>query len=171
MPDTSLVAVIADTHLPRGGRRLPARCLDVIVGSEALIHAGDFTSAPALRDLEATGRPVHAVHGNVDESPLRRALPAELRLDLGGHAVAVVHDAGPRRGRLERLRRRFPDAAAVIFGHSHMPEHEASGDFQIFNPGSPTERRRARCHSMGLMRVTARALEFELIRLRSQRRS
>jgi uncharacterized protein len=80
-------------------------------------------------------------------------------------AVAVVHDAGPSRGRLERLRRRFPDVAAVIFGHSHMPAHETSGGFQIFNPGSPTDRRRAPTHSMGVMRASARALEFELIRL------
>jgi uncharacterized protein len=159
------VAVIADTHLPRGRRRLPARCLEVIAGCEALIHAGDFTTAQVLRDLEAIGPPLRAVHGNVDEPSLRRALPAELRLDFAGHAVAVVHDAGPRRGRLQRLRRRFPDAAAVIFGHSHMPAHETSGGFQIFNPGSPTERRRAPTHSMGLMRVSARALELELIRL------
>jgi uncharacterized protein len=159
------VAVIADTHLPRGRRHLPARCLEVIAGCEALIHAGDFTTAQVLRDLEAIGPPLHAVHGNVDEPSLRRALPAELRLDFAGHAVAVVHDAGPRRGRLERLRRRFPDAAAVIFGHSHMPAHETSGGFQIFNFGSPTERRRAPTHSMGLMRVSARALELELIRL------
>jgi uncharacterized protein len=162
---TIQVAVIADTHLPRGWRRLPAQCLEVIAECEALIHAGDFTAAQVLSDLGATGPPVHAVHGNVDEFALRRALPAELRLDFGGHAVGVVHDAGPRRGRLERLRRRFPDSAAVIFGHSHMPEHRASGGFQIFNPGSPTERRRAPAHSMGVMRVSARALEFELIRL------
>ena len=40
--------------------------------------------------------------------------------------------------------RRFPEADAVIFGHSHLPLHEAREGFQVFNPGSPTERRRAR---------------------------
>jgi uncharacterized protein len=164
-PSTTQVAVIADTHMPRGRRRLPARCLELIAGSERVIHAGDLTTAQALRDLEAIGPPVHAVHGNVDEPALQRALPAELRLDLGGQPLAVVHDAGPRRGRLARLRRRFPDAAAVIFGHTHIPEHATSDGFQIFNPGSPTERRRAPAHSMGLVRVSARALEFELVRL------
>jgi putative phosphoesterase len=164
-PGAMQVAVIADTHLPRGRRRLPSRCVEVIASCEALIHAGDLTTMQVLRDLEAIVRPVQAVQGNVDEPALRRALSAELRLDFAGHMVVVVHDAGPRRGRLERLRRRFPDAAAVIFGHSHMPEHTADGGFQIFNPGSPTERRRAPGHSIGVMRVGARALEFELIPL------
>ena len=160
-----LVAVIADTHLPRGSRELPARCLDLIGECDALIHAGDFLTVPVLRELEAIGPPVHAVHGNVDEPALRRLLPAELTLDLCNKTIGVVHDAGPKRSRLERLRRRFPRSDAVIFGHSHMPAHERSGDFQIFNPGSPTERRRAERGSMGLMRVTSRRIEFEHVGL------
>jgi uncharacterized protein len=160
-----LVAVVADTHLPRGNRKVPARCLELIAESDAVIHAGDFLTVGVLRELEAIGTPLHAVHGNVDEPALRRLLPAELNLDLCDRTIGVVHDAGPRRGRLDRLRRRFPGADAVIFGHSHMPLHEASDDFQIFNPGSPTERRRAERRSMGLMRVNRRSLEFEHIAL------
>ncbi len=52
----------------------------------------------------------------------------------------MVHDAGPAAGRLARMRQRFPDVDAVIFGHSHMPLHETAGGrrrFQIFNPGQP----------------------------------
>jgi predicted phosphodiesterase len=78
----------------------------------------------------------------------------------------MVHDAGPARGRLARLRRRFPGAAAVVFGHSHLPLHERDADgFQIFNPGSPTERRRAPTHTMGIARVEASAVSFELVDL------
>ncbi len=77
----------------------------------------------------------------------------------------MIHDAGPRRGRLERLRAAFPRADAVVFGHSHMPLHEADGGFQIFNPGSPTERRRAPNHMMGVAEVAAGAIRFELVRL------
>jgi uncharacterized protein len=160
-----LVAVIADTHLPRGSRRLPERCTELIAGSDALIHAGDFSTVEVLQQLQAIGPPVHGVQGNVDESALGRMLPAELTLSLGDKKIAVVHDAGPRRGRLERLRRRFADADAAIFGHSHMPAHEQSGDFQIFNPGSPTERRRAEQRSMGLMRVHRNSIEFEHVPL------
>ena len=160
-----LVAVIADTHLPRGQRRLPDRCLDQIARCDALVHAGDFTAVNVLSELRAIGPPLHAIHGNVDEPALRRALPADLTLDLCGRQVVVVHDAGPAALRIERLRARHPGADAVIFAHSHMPVHETASGFQIFNPGSPTERRRAPGHSMGLMRVSEHALEFQHVAL------
>jgi len=159
------VAIIADTHMPRGGRRLPRRCVDEIERSDLVLHAGDVMTEAALAVIETIGPPVNAVHGNVDEPHLQRRLPAQRSLELGGVNVALVHDAGPRAGRLGRMRRRFPEADVVVFGHSHMPLHERKGDFQIFNPGSPTERRRAPHHTMGLARFAAGRAEFELIEL------
>jgi putative phosphoesterase len=156
-----LIAVIADTHLPKGSRRIPDPCLELISGADAVIHAGDLTAPAVLDDLESLCPVVHAVHGNVDEPALRERLPEALELDLGGHRVAVLHDSGPARGRLARLRRRFPGSDAVIFGHSHLPLLEAQEGFQIFNPGSPTERRRAPRRSMGLLRSAESGLEFE----------
>ena len=79
--------------------------------------------------------------------------------------IGLVHDAGPARGRLARLRRRFPKADAVVFGHSHMPLHEADDAFQIFNPGSPTERRRAPHRTMGVAHVEGGAVDFAHVRL------
>ena len=128
-----------------------------------VVHAGDFASEEVLAQIEALGRPVHAVQGNVDSAALRRRLPIEASVEVEGVAIGLVHDAGPARGRLGRLRRRFPNADAVVFGHSHLPLHERDGDFQIFNPGSPTERRRAPHHTMGLARVERRSIEFELV--------
>lgn len=154
------IAVIADTHLPKGQRRLPERCLEAIAAADAVIHAGDFSTLAVLREIEAIGPPVHAVHGNVDDDALRRLLPEALELDLGVCAVAVVHNAGAAKGRLKRLRLRFPHADAAIFGHSHLPLHERSEGFQIFNPGSPTERRRAPRHSMGLLHVPRPSSRF-----------
>jgi uncharacterized protein len=156
-----LVAVISDTHLPRGGRRLPERCFGLIARSDAVIHGGDFIAAAVLEDRRAIGPPVHAVHGNVDDEDLRRTLPASLDLKLEGAEISVLHDAGPARGRLERLRRRFPGAGAVIYGHSHLPDLQESDGFQIFNPGSPTERRRSPGHTMGLLRIEDARAEFE----------
>jgi uncharacterized protein len=156
-----MIAVLADTHMPRGERRLPRRCLEIVAEAEATIHAGDFFGRSVLAELESLCPRVHAVHGNVDEEDPRRALPAALEIDLGGRTVAVVHDAGPARGRLARLRRRFPQADAVVFGHSHLPLHEGEGGFQIFNPGSPTERRRAPRPSMGLLTRARSGLVFE----------
>jgi uncharacterized protein len=109
--------------------------------------------------------PVAAVYGNVDSPELRRELPESLSLDLDGVTLGVVHDAGPAKGRLERLRARFPDADAVVFGHSHMPLHEERDGFAIFNPGSPTERRRASHRSMGEAKVANGTIELRHITL------
>jgi uncharacterized protein len=162
-----VLAVISDTHMPRGGRRLPEACVERIAAADLVLHAGDLMTVEVLRELEAIGPPVAAVHGNMDGAELRRLLPAERVVDADGARIAMVHDAGPRAGRLERMRRHFGDrAAAVVFGHSHMPLHERAEDgFQIFNPGSPTERRRAPAHTMGMARVEGGKLEFELIEL------
>jgi putative phosphoesterase len=109
--------------------------------------------------------PVAAVHGNVDSPELRRELPETISLELDDVVLGVIHDAGPARGRLERLRTRFPDADAVVFGHSHLPLREERDGFQIFNPGSPTERRRAPSRSMGEAAVQGSRIEFRHLAL------
>ena len=123
------------------------------------MHAGDFSTAEVLAELRELG-PVAAVHGNVDSPELRRELPESISLELENVVLGVIHDAGPAKGRLERLRARFPDADAVVFGHSHLPLHEERDGFQIFNPGSPTERRRAPNRSIGEATVRDGRIEF-----------
>jgi hypothetical protein len=159
-----IVAVISDTHLPRGGRQLPKTCLEHIQEADLLLHAGDFMTVDVYRELEAIGPPLEAVHGNVDDFELTQLLPEERVVEAEGARIAMLHDAGPSGGRLERMRKRFGDRAeAVIFGHSHLPLHEEDGDFQIFNPGSPTERRKAPSHTMGLGKVEHGHVAFELV--------
>jgi uncharacterized protein len=161
-----LLAVISDTHLPRGNRTLPDACVQRLRAADLILHAGDFVTADVLRELRALGPPVEGVHGNVDDAQVRSLLPSARMVTAGGARIAMVHDAGAAAGRLERMRGRFADAEAVIFGHSHMPLHDrdASG-FQIFNPGSPTDRRRQPAHTMGQARVEDGAVSFELIEL------
>jgi uncharacterized protein len=161
------IAIISDTHMPRGGRRLPDACVERIAAADLLLHAGDFMTLAVLRELEEIGPPTVGVHGNVDSAELRRLLPAERVVEAGGARIAMTHDAGVRPGRLERMRRRFDGRAdAVVFGHSHLPLHQRAPDgFQIFNPGSPTERRRAPTHTMGLARVEDGQIRFELVEL------
>jgi putative phosphoesterase len=159
------IAIISDTHMPRGLRRLPDACVKRLVEADLVIHAGDFTRISVLRELQAYTRLI-AVHGNVDDYDVRGELPATTAVDAAGASIAVIHDAGLTHGRLDRLRSQFPDADAVVFGHSHQPMHEIADDgFQIFNPGSPTERRRAPHHTMGVARAGDGGLTFELIEL------
>jgi uncharacterized protein len=163
-----LIAVISDTHLPRGNRALPAACVERLRGADLILHAGDFVTAAVLADLRALGPPVDAVHGNVDDAEVRMLLPSARMVEAGGARIAMTHDGGPAAGRLERLRERFRDADAVVFGHSHIPLHErdAASGFQIFNPGSPTDRRRQPVHTMGMAHVSdGGELSFEHIRL------
>ena len=159
-----LVALIADTHLPRGERQLSSRCIEALRAADLIVHAGDFSRPSVLADLRELG-PVAAVHGNVDSPELRRELPEAISLELENVVLGVIHDAGPSKGRLERLRARFPDADAVVFGHSHMPLHEERDGFQIFNPGSPTERRRAPHRSMGEATVEDERIELRHLAL------
>jgi uncharacterized protein len=160
-----LLAIISDTHLPKAARRLPDPCVKRLRDADLILHAGDLSTAALLEELRALGPRVIAVHGNVDSPELRGALPAEATFDAGGVEIAMTHDAGPARGRLARMRRRFPTAVAVIFGHSHIPLHEEADGFQIFNPGSPTERRRSPAHTMGLAHVEEGRVRFELVTL------
>jgi putative phosphoesterase len=160
-----VIAVISDTHLPRGRRRLPDPCVERLADADLVIHAGDFTAPEVLDDIAAIGPPVRAVHGNVDAATLKLRLPETESVEADGATIAVIHDAGPAKRRLARMRTRFPDADAVVFGHSHIPLHEEDGGFQIFNPGSPTDRRRQPTHTMGMATVAGGRVSFELVTL------
>jgi uncharacterized protein len=162
-----LLAVISDTHLPRGKRRLPEACVERMRSADLILHAGDFTTLAVLEEIEAIGPPVMAVHGNVDEPAVAMHLPSARMVDADGARIAMVHDAGAAARRLARMRRRFPDADAVVFGHSHIPLHESdyNAGFQIFNPGSPTDRRRQPRHTMGLCHAERGELGFEIVDL------
>ncbi len=164
-PTIMRLAIISDTHLPRAGRKLPESCVIHLRSANMILHAGDIQTQAFLNELREIGPPVHAVHGNVDEPILRRELPSTLELAIEDTRIAMTHDAGAARGRLRRLRMRFPDADVVIFGHSHVPLREADRGFQIFNPGSPTQRRRAPHHTMGIARVRGGRVTLEHITL------
>ena len=138
----SRVIVLSDTHIRRGSkRRLPGAVYRAMERSDLVLHAGDLVTADVLDDLRRFA-PLHAVLGNNDVG-LDGALPTEESFDVDGVRVGMIHDSGPRDGRARRMRRRFPDADIVVFGHSHIPWNEEGVDGQVlFNPGSPTERRR-----------------------------
>jgi putative phosphoesterase len=136
------IVVLADTHIPTHAPGLPVGLIEPLERADAIIHAGDVTAAGVLDEL-AGYAPVHAVIGNNDGSDVVTwGASDELVIDLGSMRVGVVHNSGPRRGRERRLRRRFPDARVIVFGHSHIPmAYEAQGVLLV-NPGSPTWKRR-----------------------------
>ena len=145
------VVVLSDTHSPRRWKGLPAAVARHLDGADAILHAGDVCTADVL-ELLSGWAPVHAVMGNNDLPEVAAwGAPETLELDLGGVQVAMIHDSGQRDGRTARLRRRFPTADLVVFGHSHIPMDVTGDGLRIFNPGSPTDRRRQPYGTLGLL--------------------
>jgi putative phosphoesterase len=131
--------LIADTHITRTGtRRLRDSVYRALQTADLILHAGDVVVGEVLDDL-ARFAPAYAVLGNNDRE---LDLPGTLVVEVAGVRIGMIHDSGPRAGRERRLARRFPDADLVVFGHSHIPLVERDGDRVLFNPGSPTDRRR-----------------------------
>ncbi|MDT4899385.1 MAG: uncharacterized protein QOJ78_315 [Pseudonocardiales bacterium] len=143
------IAVLSDTHSPRRWTQCPPAVAAALTGADAILHAGDVCTADTLTELAAWAA-VHAVLGNNDGPDVAAwGAPATLQLELGGVPIAMIHDSGAAPGRPARLRRMFPDAALVVFGHSHIPLNEVHDGQRIFNPGSPTDRRRQPQGTMG----------------------
>ncbi|HVA24210.1 MAG TPA: metallophosphoesterase family protein [Chloroflexota bacterium] len=156
-----IIGVLADTHIPKRARDLPLQAYQHLEQADAIVHAGDVLTMELLERLERIA-PVYAVLGNNDRG---LALPERLELSWEGVELAVIHDSGSREGRQARLRRWFPAAQAVVFGHSHMPLNERHDGLLLFNPGSPTDRRRQPNHTMGLLRIRDGLIEGEIIHL------
>ncbi|MDN5763444.1 MAG: metallophosphatase family protein [Microlunatus sp.] len=135
-----LVAV-SDTHAPRFWKRCPPALATEFEGADLILHAGDVCTAGVLDEL-AMFAPVRVVLGNNDGPDVAAWGAAEAaELELDGVRIGMIHDSGPKNGRLPRLRRRFPAADLVIFGHSHIPWDTADSGLRILNPGSPTDKR------------------------------
>jgi uncharacterized protein len=151
----TVVVVLADTHLHAGSARvLPVEVVDALGRADVVLHAGDLLDASAFAALaaHAPGVPVHAVRGNHDRT--LGELPDRLVVDVDGVRIGMVHEPGASVGRARRLRRWFPDADVVVFGHTHAPlDDEGDGGQRLFNPGSPTERRRHPFRSYGVIEV------------------
>jgi uncharacterized protein len=157
------IAVISDTHMPRGARALPDDCVARLRRADLILHAGDLTGLAFLEELNALGPPVEAVHGNMDEPAVRALLPEQRVVEAGGLRLGMLHIPGSRAGREDRLAGRFPGCRAVVYGHTHQPDVTRHGDVWILNPGSPTERRRAPARTMLELELAGGRLEPELV--------
>jgi putative phosphoesterase len=160
------VVVLADTHIrDSGATRLPEAAWAEVRAAELILHAGDVVEAGFLAELRAVA-PVHAVLGNNDAA-LRGVLPEVVEIELAGVRVAMIHETGASKGREGRVRRRFPAADVVVFGHSHIPWNAPGIDGQLlFNPGSATQRRSQPHRTLGrldLRRGTVRAAEIVVV--------
>ncbi len=161
------VVVLADTHIPDFAKALPPALLRALRTADVILHAGDVTSRDVLDELSAFG-PVHVALGNNDRPEVRSwGAKEDVRLDIEGVPVAMVHDAGPRSGRERRMRRRFPEARLVVYGHSHIPMDVDADGIRLFNPGSPTWKRRQPFPTYGLLALRRGSIRSRIVELRS----
>ncbi len=166
-PATGLrVAVLSDTHAPRFWKRCPPAVAAHLDGVDLILHAGDVCTAGVLDELAAFA-PVRVVLGNNDGPDVAAwGAPETDEVELAGLRVAMIHDSGPKTNRLARMRRRFPTADLVVFGHSHIPMDVAEGGFRIFNPGSPGDRRRQPFGTMGVLEIAeGRLVSAQIVEL------
>ncbi|OLR95047.1 metallophosphoesterase family protein [Actinokineospora bangkokensis] len=158
------VVALSDTHAPRFWKSCPPRVAEHLAGADLILHAGDVCT-PAVLDELVEFAPVLVVRGNNDGDDVAEwGAPEVLETEVAGVRLAMLHDSGPKAGRHNRLRRRFPDADLVVFGHSHIPWDEEADGLRALNPGSPTDKRRQPHGTLALLdlddgHVSARIVE------------
>jgi putative phosphoesterase len=165
--DGQRLVLMADTHLPRRARDLPAQLWTAVERADVVVHAGDWVDVRLLDELEQRSRRLLACYGNNDGPELRERLPEVGRATVGGVRLAVVHETGAASGREARCAASYPDEDVLVFGHSHIPwDTVAPGGLRLLNPGSPTDRRRQpHCTYLTALAVDGRLEQVELHRL------
>ncbi|KNC20409.1 phosphodiesterase [Arthrobacter sp. RIT-PI-e] len=160
------LTILADTHLPRRAKGLPAEVWAAVEAADVVLHAGDWVEEALLDELSARSSRLIACYGNNDGAGLRARLPLVARAELGGLRFAVVHETGQKQGREARMAALHPDVDVLVFGHSHIPwDTRAENGLRLLNPGSSTDRRRQpHCTYMTGV-VDAGVLDVELHRL------
>ncbi len=140
---TTRMVLVADTHLPKRARDLPAEVWGAIEDADVVVHAGDWVEERVLDEFESRARRLVAVWGNNDHGALRERLTEVAYAEIEGVRFGVVHETGTAKGREERCSARFPDLDVLVFGHSHIPwDTTSASGLRLLNPGSPTDRRR-----------------------------
>lgn len=156
------IAVISDTHTRGASRQVPSGAWPYLESADHILHAGDVCDPVLLDELKSLA-PLTVVLGNCDGLDVRDWGATDAAdVELGGVRIGMVHDSGPREGRRARMRKLFPDARVVVFGHSHIPWNEDEDGLLLFNPGSATWKRRAPFTSMGLLWIEGGEVEAEI---------
>lgn len=148
------VIVISDTHMPRMAKGLPPRLKEELKTAELILHAGDWQTREVYEELKAYA-PVEGICGNVDGQDLIDQFGFQKVLTLKGYRIGMVHGHGNKGTTEQRAIEAFSkmELDMIIFGHSHIPVNKTIGGTILFNPGSPTDKRRQPEYSFGILRI------------------
>jgi putative phosphoesterase len=157
------IGIVSDTHLSGGGRKLPHALIEGLRDCDAILHAGDWVAMDVYEELSRLA-PVYGVAGNGDGEELIRRFGMKRTVEFGGVRIGIVHGhEGTGRTTPERALLAFRDDPQhlIVFGHSHIPLSERRGETLLFNPGSPTDKRRQPNYSFGLVMIHGGSLHAE----------
>ncbi|MFB5197522.1 metallophosphoesterase family protein [Neobacillus sp. KR4-4] len=157
------IIVLSDTHMPKRGKSLPPRLLEELKDADLIIHAGDWQTIDVYDLLKAFAK-VEGVFGNVDGKDIKEMFPEKRIVEAGGYKLGITHGHGTRKTTEKRAVQKFADEKVdcIIFGHSHIPIKKYEQGILIFNPGSPTDKRRQENYSFGIINI-GESLEAEHI--------
>ncbi len=146
------IGVLADTHIPSKAKELPEFLIDKFKDVDHIIHAGDIVSLSVIHKLE-TLAPVTVVAGNVDPLEVREQLGETKIVSFRRFRFGIFHGHGSKGNTLGRAVACFNDdpVDCIIFGHSHIPYCAYHDQILLFNPGSPTDKRRNKQYSLGII--------------------
>ena len=149
------IVVLSDTHLPKRKKGLPTRLLEELKNADLIIHAGDWQTMDVYKELQSFAR-VEGVCGNVDGEEISRLLPLEKIVEVCGFRIGVTHGHGKGKTTEKRAIAAFEGEKVdcIIYGHSHIPIKRYEGEILIFNPGSPTDKRRQKQYSFGVISLS-----------------
>lgn len=146
------IVVLADTHIPKKAKIIPKAMENDLKKADLIIHAGDWQVPEVAEELKKYA-PVEGVTGNVDDDKMGMLFPKKKKIEADGFIVGITHGDGKSKTTEQRALEVFKDEAVdiLIFGHSHIPVLKKQDDTVLFNPGSPTDKRRQKQYSYGIL--------------------
>jgi len=154
------IIVLSDTHMPKRAKELPAVLVRDLETADLIIHAGDW-QVPSVYSMLSAFAKVEGVHGNVDDEEIKSLFPAKKMIKAGNFSFGLVHGHGTGKTTERRAVEAFrgEQIDCIIFGHSHIPTMKYSDGILLFNPGSPTDKRRQKQYSYGIIDASGERLD------------
>jgi uncharacterized protein len=148
------IIVLSDTHMPKKAKTLPPRLIEELQDTDLIIHAGDWQTVDVYNQLKTFAN-VAGVYGNVDDEDIKEMFPEIQIVEAGGFKIGITHGHGTGKTTEKRAIQKFANQKVdcIIFGHSHIPIKKYDQGILIFNPGSPTDKRRQEKYSFGVIKI------------------
>ncbi len=164
-----IIGVLSDTHIPKRAKKLPLTVLEILGRTDHIIHAGDIITLDVIETLKKLA-PVTAVAGNADPPEIRQMLGEKKIITLGGFDFGIFHGHGQKGKTVKRAFDCFRDERVdcVIFGHSHNPFCSYENGVLLFNPGSPTDKRRNKNYSIGMIEINGKEITPRILFFNSE---